>query len=88
MRFSNGLRAPLSRVAILVASLSLIVRATPDPKTVSGTAAVTADWTQDAPGVKHKITLEDLPAPYATKSASNSPREVRRPPDLPRTVRR
>src|SRR5947207_1315226 len=38
-----------------------------------------ADWTQDAPGVRHKITLEDLPAPYATKSASNSPREIRRP---------
>src|SRR5437773_11778963 len=42
-------------------------------------APVTADWHQDAPGVRHKITLADLPAPYATKSASNSPREVRRP---------
>ena len=38
-----------------------------------------ADWHQDAPGVRHKITLQDLPAPYATKSTSNSPREVRRP---------
>jgi glucose/arabinose dehydrogenase len=44
------------------------------------TVSVNADWKQDAPGVRHKITLEDLPAPYATKSASNSPREVRRPP--------
>ncbi|HSP46392.1 MAG TPA: sorbosone dehydrogenase family protein [Chthoniobacterales bacterium] len=42
-------------------------------------AASNADWTQDAPGVRHKITLPELPAPYATKSASNSPREVRRP---------
>jgi glucose/arabinose dehydrogenase len=42
-------------------------------------APVNADWHQDAPGVKHKITLEDLAAPYATQSASNSPREVRRP---------
>jgi glucose/arabinose dehydrogenase len=42
-------------------------------------APVNADWHQDAPGVRHKITLADLPPPYATKSASNSPREVRRP---------
>jgi glucose/arabinose dehydrogenase len=43
------------------------------------TAPINADWHQDAPGVRHKITLADLPAPYATKSASNSPREVRPP---------
>ncbi|MEY2520654.1 MAG: hypothetical protein QOF24_2413 [Verrucomicrobiota bacterium] len=48
-------------------------------KSLSGNAAVTADWTQDAPGVRHKITVEDLPAPYATESANNSPRVVRRP---------
>jgi glucose/arabinose dehydrogenase len=40
-----------------------------------------ADWTQDAPGVRHKITVDDLPAPYATKSAQNDARVVRRPPD-------
>jgi glucose/arabinose dehydrogenase len=43
------------------------------------TAPANADWKHDAPGVRHKITLADLPAPYATESASNSPREVRRP---------
>jgi glucose/arabinose dehydrogenase len=43
------------------------------------TAPANADWHQDAPGVRHKITLGDLPAPYATKSASNSPRVVRPP---------
>src|SRR5438046_5097645 len=43
------------------------------------TAPVNADWHQDGPGVRHKVTVADLPAPYATKSASNSPREVRRP---------
>jgi glucose/arabinose dehydrogenase len=42
-------------------------------------APVNADWHQDAPGVRHKFTVEDLPAPYATESASNSPRVVRRP---------
>jgi glucose/arabinose dehydrogenase len=42
-------------------------------------APVNADWHQDAPGVRHKVTLADLPPPYATKSASNGPREVNRP---------
>ena len=42
-------------------------------------ASATADWTQDGPGVRHKITLADLPPPFATKSANNGPRVVRRP---------
>ena len=42
-------------------------------------APFNADWHQDAPGVRHKITLADLPPPYATKSVSNGPREVRAP---------
>ena len=50
-----------------------------ETKSITGNAAVTSDWTQDAPGVRHKITLEDLPPPYATESASNSPRVVRQP---------
>jgi len=40
---------------------------------------VTDDWTQDAPGVRHKITSDDLPPPYQTKSVSNDPRVVARP---------
>ena len=31
------------------------------------------DWTTDAPGVRRKITVEDLATPYATPSANNSP---------------
>lgn len=46
----------------------------------AGKTALTDDWTQDAPGVRHKITMTDLPVPYATGSAQNSPRVVRRPP--------
>ena len=42
-------------------------------------APATADWTHDAPGVRHRITLDDLPAPYATKSVQNDARVVRRP---------
>lgn len=45
----------------------------------SPTAPTNADWKADAPGVKHKYTVADLPEPYASESASNSPREVRPP---------
>src|SRR4051794_31872393 len=38
-----------------------------------------ADWKADAPGVRHKYTVGDLSAPFASGSASNSPREVRPP---------
>ncbi|EYF00536.1 PQQ-dependent sugar dehydrogenase [Chondromyces apiculatus] len=37
------------------------------------------DWTSDAPGVKRKITVEDLPAPFATESSFNQPEAVVRP---------
>lgn len=37
------------------------------------------DWTTDAPGVRRKITVKDLPAPGATESAKNQPKQVKRP---------
>ena len=39
------------------------------------------DWQHEAPGVKHHFTVADLPAPYATRSAGNGPRVVRKPDD-------
>ncbi len=47
--------------------------------TLSGKAAVDADWTKDAPGVRHRITPADLPPPYQTESAVNDARVVARP---------
>ena len=35
--------------------------------------AAFGDWHEDAPGMRRKITVQDLPAPYATRSSSNSP---------------
>lgn len=37
------------------------------------------DWTNDAPGVRHRVRLSDLPAPYATVSSGNGPETVDRP---------
>src|SRR5437773_12424033 len=43
--------------------------------------AAMGDWTSDAPGVRRKITVEDLPRPSSNLLASNPPRVVRRPAD-------
>src|SRR3954469_24353582 len=45
----------------------------------SPVAPQNADWKADAPGVRHKFTVGDLAAPYATESVDNGPREVRPP---------
>jgi glucose/arabinose dehydrogenase len=39
------------------------------------------DFRAEQPGTVRKITIGDLPPPYATASASNGPTLVRRPPD-------
>jgi len=44
-------------------------------------AAAFGDWRSDAPGVRRLIRVQDLPAPFATGSAHNSPRVVPRPKD-------
>ena len=71
------------RVCALLAALFSLLPAqeqfAAEPKTISGQAAVDADWRNDAPGVRHKITVEDLPAPYATNSVTNDARVVDRP---------
>ena len=37
------------------------------------------DWTTDAPGVRRKLTVDDLPRPNETPSAKNLPKVVKRP---------
>jgi glucose/arabinose dehydrogenase len=37
------------------------------------------DWQSDAPGVEHRITINDLPPDYATPSVYNGPKVVARP---------
>lgn len=37
------------------------------------------DWRHAAPGVQHHITVADLPPPFSTDSAGNSPRVVTQP---------
>lgn len=45
---------------------------------LTGPAAM-GDWTTDAPGVRRKITANDLPPPNEEESVKNRPKEVERP---------
>ena len=47
-------------------------------QTLTGQAAFT-DFSKEHPGVRRKVTAADLPQPYATESANNSPAVSPRP---------
>ena len=40
-----------------------------------------ADWSQQKPGTLRKITVADLPAPFATESVDNGPMVIKKPAD-------
>ncbi len=85
----------LSMVMIPAAALALGVAATRPPpaprpaaqkpsapsspgSVLEGQGAL-GDWTTDAPGVRRRITVRDLPPPYATKSVDPPSRNISRP---------
>src|SRR5580698_9329384 len=45
---------------------------------LTGQAAFT-DWNHQQPGVRHKITVADLPEPKPDESVNNQPRVIPRP---------
>jgi glucose/arabinose dehydrogenase len=56
------------------------------PAPASSPATDPGDWQNAAPGVKHHITVADLPAPYATHSSGNGPKGVPQPADAKLSV--
>jgi glucose/arabinose dehydrogenase len=70
------------RLAALLLVLTAATARGDDPNsgghTLTGQDAL-GDWTTDAPGVRRKITVDDLARPYDTPSANNHPRVANRP---------
>jgi glucose/arabinose dehydrogenase len=66
-----------------IASSALVLACTSPKAPVPGELllgeAALGDYTTDAPGVRRRITVADLPAPYATPSAENGASIVPRP---------
>jgi glucose/arabinose dehydrogenase len=69
----------------LVTSTARADDAKPSVRVLMGKEAL-GDWTTDAPGVRRKITLDDLPPPFETPSVDNGPRRMAPRPEgaLPR----
>src|ERR1035441_2963914 len=75
-------RQPMRIPACLafVAVTSLVPAAGPAQQTITGQAAF-ADWNQQQPGVRRKITLADLPEPRPDEAVNNTPHVIPRPAD-------
>lgn len=77
------------RTPLLLSVLASLLLATPKPApaqsatahqtTLQGAAAY-GDWRSDAPGVRRHLTPDDLPRPFANRSASNTPSVIPPPP--------
>lgn len=74
----NSFRTGTVTFLILAAGPGNLLAADDSSPLLTGKKAL-GDWTSDAPGVRRKITVADLPAPYATQSATNGPHMVGRP---------
>jgi glucose/arabinose dehydrogenase len=63
----------------LIAAAALLSVALPAQQVITGKAAF-ADWSQERPGVRRKITIADLPEPKPEEDVSNQPKVAARPP--------
>ncbi len=70
-------------VVIAICAIAAVVRSrrpeAADSQPLLTGAKAFGDWRDDAPGVRRKITVADLPPPFATESAGNDPHVVPRP---------
>lgn len=81
---------PVNRIALIVTTAGLVVGAAVPalaqpgpaarPSVLTGAAAY-GDWRQDAPGQRRHLTPGDMPEPFASRSASNTPSLVDAPAD-------
>ncbi|GLQ87308.1 PQQ-dependent sugar dehydrogenase [Dyella flagellata] len=74
------------QIVAYLKTLPDVKTAAPEAAAVAGSTITTpapkppfTDFRYEAPGRSRKITLSDLPAPYATRSAGNGPEMVARP---------
>jgi len=74
--FLQSLKASANASAAPAAVASMTPGNWPAPK------APFTDFRYESPGTSRKITVADLPAPYATASAGNGPKLVARPPNV------
>jgi glucose/arabinose dehydrogenase len=69
-------------LTIFLAPLALWTVAVGSQDEVKQGVSAYGDWHEDRPGVRRKITVNDLPAPFTSSIASNSAHIVGRPADV------
>ncbi len=68
------LRGPVLS-GLLAISIPVLAADRPPGKVLTGREAL-GDWTTDAPGVRRRITVDDLAPPFETPSIDNGPRRM------------
>jgi glucose/arabinose dehydrogenase len=69
----------IAYLSMLIVPAGVFPTAVLAPAPASSPATDPGDWHHAAPGVKHHLTLADLPPPYSTISAGNGPQVVKQP---------
>jgi len=75
---TSRLVAPLGVGLLFCSTAAVHGQNSPSGTVLTGQAAFT-DYTKEAPGIRRKLTVADLPAPYATKSVDSGGDMVKRP---------
>jgi glucose/arabinose dehydrogenase len=75
---TSRLLPPLAVGFLVCSTASVLAQNSPPGSVLTGQAAFT-DYTKEAPGIRRKLTVADLPAPYATKSVDSGGDMVKRP---------
>src|SRR5438067_6011396 len=68
-------------VTLLIFGFIVVPAVAAEPGTLLTGKAAMADWKSDAPGVRRKISVTDLPVPGSNVLAINPPRVAQRPVD-------
>src|SRR5205823_1894030 len=76
-RLSDPILREIFFSAVFIAAV--ITGAAAEKGTAFTGKAAMGDWTSDAPGVRRKITVQDLPPPNSNVLAINQPHVVNRP---------
>jgi hypothetical protein len=70
--------SPSAICIVLVFGITASTGAAAETGTLLTGKAAMGDWTNDAPGVRRKITVQDLPSPSSNALAINLPRVAQR----------
>jgi glucose/arabinose dehydrogenase len=83
MRICCVVRLLCLAISIAVSFVAVPIAPAAETGTLLTGKAAMGDWTSDAPGVRRKITVQDLPLPSSNVLAINRARVVDRPADVP-----